>query len=177
VTSKDEDQRMPLGATPLPAEATALLRRWIDAGAPEGVRQEETHDAPATSITARRRKLDIGLTTTAVPPKGLLGPQSPGKLELSLKVGPLSPVAAVVFSPDGKLLATGSYRQVTIWDVTQMRPVKTLTNVLGSVNDLRFSPDGRILAVAGGQPCTSSRSAARRSTSLAAARSQASACE
>src|SRR5439155_7750990 len=47
---------------------------------------------------------------------------------------------------------TGSYRQVTIWDVAKVRPLKTLTNVLASVNDLRFSPDGKILAVAGGQP-------------------------
>src|SRR5262249_49185823 len=28
----------------------------------------------------------------------------------------------------------------------------TLTNVLGAVNDLKFSPNGKLLAVAGGQP-------------------------
>jgi WD40 repeat protein len=31
-------------------------------------------------------------------------------------------------------------------------PAKVLTNVLGAVNDIRFSPDGKTLAVAGGQP-------------------------
>src|SRR5207302_7548473 len=74
------------------------------------------------------------------------------KLELSMKVGPLAPVVAVAFSPDGKLLATGSYGQVTVWDLDQARPLKVLTNVLGAVNDLRFSPKGDILAVGGGQP-------------------------
>jgi WD40 repeat protein len=46
----------------------------------------------------------------------------------------------------------GYYGQVTIWDLASVQPVKVLTNVLGAVNDLRFSPDGKILAAAGGQP-------------------------
>ena len=61
-------------------------------------------------------------------------------------------MAAVAFSPDGKLLAAGSYGRVTIWDLATAKPIKVLTNVLGAVNDLRFSPDGKLLAVAGGQP-------------------------
>ena len=36
--------------------------------------------------------------------------------------------------------------------MTKLQPVKTLTNVLGAVNDVKFSPDGKLLAVAGGQP-------------------------
>src|SRR5207245_5187971 len=68
------------------------------------------------------------------------------------KVGPLPPVAAVAFSPDGKLLVSGTYGQVTVWDLATAHPEKVLTNVLGAVNDLRFSPDGKLLAVAGGQP-------------------------
>jgi WD40 repeat protein len=150
ITSADDDQRMPQGGTPLPAETIAFIRRWIDEGATEGQRPEST--APAPTLGRRARLLDVTLSTNAVPPKGLLGKNRPAKLELALKVGPLAPVTAVTFSPDGKLLATGSYRQVTVWDLSSAQPVKTLTNVLGAVNDLRFSPDGRLLAVAGGQP-------------------------
>jgi WD40 repeat protein len=152
VITTDAEKRMPLAATPLPPESIDLLRRWIDSGAREGTRPESASSAVATSAPRRTRKLDVILSTSAVPPKGALGPAAPGKLELTLKVGPLAPVAAVAFSPDGKLLATGSYGCVTVWDVATAKPARVLTNVLGAVNDLRFSPDGSLLAVAGGQP-------------------------
>jgi WD40 repeat protein len=150
ITAANEDRRMPQGSGPLPAEAIALIRRWIDSGAREGERIE----TPSVAVTPPRRipKRDVILPTAAVPPRGLFGSGQPAKLQLVLRVGPLAPVTAVAFSPDGRLLAAGSYRQVTIWDLETARPVKTLTNVLGAVNDVRFSPDGKLLAVAGGQP-------------------------
>jgi WD40 repeat protein len=152
VTSADSEKRMPLGAKPLPEESIALLRRWIDAGAPEGKRIEvETHVA-ATTAPRKRKKLDVVLTTAAVPPAGVFGKEKPAALRLIVPAGPVAPVDAVVFSPDGKQLATGSYGRVTIWDLTTGRVQKVLTNVLGAVNDLRLSPDGKLLAVAGGQP-------------------------
>jgi Tol biopolymer transport system component len=147
----DTDKRMPLAALPLPKEQIDLIRRWIDTGAKEGV-PEGGSDVPVPTTPRRTRKLDVTLPTSAAPPKGALGNNAAGKLELVLKVGPLAPVAAVTFSPDGKLLASGSYGQVTIWDLTTAQPVKVLTNVLGAVNDLRFSPDSKLLAAAGGQP-------------------------
>lgn len=150
--SKDKKTRMPLDAPPLPEDTITLIRRWIDNGAKEGTRP----DAKAETTIAKRptavRKLDITLSTSLTPPAGALGKGPANKLDLVMKVGPLVPVAAVVFSPDGKLLATGSYGQVVIWDLAKVEPVKVLTNVLGAVNDVRFSPDGKLLAVAGGQP-------------------------
>jgi Tol biopolymer transport system component len=148
----DDDKRMPQGSSPLLPETIALIRRWIDSGAKEGSRPDNTPTTVAVSSARRTRKLEIILNTDAVPPKGLFGTANPATLALSLPVGPLAPVAAVRFSPDGKLLVTGSYGRVTIWDLASARPVKLLTNVLGTVNDLRFSPDGSLLAVTGGQP-------------------------
>src|SRR5206468_2400013 len=95
------------------------------------------------------RKLPVTFATKAALPKTAA---TPGTLEFTLPVGPLPPIAAVAFSPNGKLLATGSYGRVTVWDLTTAKPAKVLTNVLGAVNDLKFSPDGTLLAVAGGQP-------------------------
>jgi WD40 repeat protein len=149
--TSDVKKRMPLEAKPLPRETIALVRRWIDTGAREGQKPAEGTETVITKKTGKTRKLDVTLITTAVPPAGTVAKQS-GRLELSLKVGPMAPVTAVAFSPDGKLLASGCYGQVTVWDLTSARPLKVLTNVLGAVNDLRFSPDGKILAVAGGQP-------------------------
>jgi WD40 repeat protein len=152
VMTNDSEKRMPLAATPLAPETVALLRRWIDSGATEGTKPANDPTTATTISPPRTRKLDVKLPTSAVPPKGALGSTAPGKLELTLKVGPLAPVAAVTFSPDGKLLATGSYGRVTIWDLASAKPLKVLTNVLGAVNDLHFSPDGALLVVAGGQP-------------------------
>jgi WD40 repeat protein len=151
LVTKNVSRRMPLDAPPLPEETIALVRRWIDTGAKEGQRPAAEPEV-AVNRPGPRRKLDVRLPTSAVPPAGSLGKGAAGKLELALKVGPLAPVAAVTFSPDGKLLASGSYGQVVVWDVAAVKPVKVLTNVLGAVNDLRYSPDGQLLAVGGGQP-------------------------
>jgi DNA-binding beta-propeller fold protein YncE len=151
LVSENVKRRMPLDAPPLPMESIELIRRWIDGGAREGMQTEAAREATVMKKAATR-KLDIFLPTSAIPPAGLLGKAAPAKLELGLRVGPLAPVVAVAFSPDNKLLASGSYGQVAIWDLAAGRPVKVLTNVLGAVNDLKFSPDGTLLAVAGGQP-------------------------
>jgi hypothetical protein len=135
-----KDRRMPRDADPLPDETVALLKAWIDGGAKEGTRPAESETA-VTSPAARRpvRHTDIVLPTKL-------------KLQLALPIGPLSPVAAVAFSPDATLLAVGSYGRVTIWDTRDAKPLRVITHVLGAVNDLKFSFDGTILAVAGGQP-------------------------
>ncbi|MCI0461851.1 MAG: hypothetical protein L0Z62_33285 [Gemmataceae bacterium] len=149
--AKDAKQRMPLDAPPLSADNIALVRRWIDTGAKEGLKPDDGSEIIAKR-PAPRRKLDVTLPTSTVPPADVLRKGAAAKLELALQIGPLAPVAAVAFSPDGKLLASGGYGQVTVWDLAAARPVAVLTNVLGAVNDLRFSPDGKLLAVGGGQP-------------------------
>jgi WD40 repeat protein len=149
--SKDVKKRMPLDAKALSAEKIALIRRWIDTGAGEGKKPDDTKVTLIPKKPVKRRRLDVVLPTNAIVPAGTLA-KNGGKLDLAMKVGPLAPVTAVTFSPDGKLLASGSYGLVTIWDLASAKPIKMLTNVLGAVNDLRFSPDGAILAVAGGQP-------------------------
>ncbi len=152
ITSDNDDKRMPLGATALPADAIALLRRWIDSGAKEGHPPDDAAVVVTSTAPRRGKKLEVTFATSTVPPKGILGESSPAKLELALPVGPLAPVAAVAFSPEGKLLAVGSYGRVTLWELAALRPMKVLTNLLGAVHDVRFSPDGRLLAVGGGQP-------------------------
>jgi tricorn protease-like protein len=151
VVTTDAEKRMPLGAKPLPEDAVALLRRWIDTGAKEGVRPESTPVTPPTRVV-RTRRLDVTLATATTPAAPAFPGLPRGPLTLGLKVGPLAPVVAVAFHPTEPLLAAGAYGRVTIWDLKTARPARVLTAVLGAVNDLRFSPDGKLLAVAGGQP-------------------------
>jgi WD40 repeat protein len=139
VVTSDTEKRMPLGAKPLPDETIAILKRWIDAGAIEGTKPDSAIVTPPAPRVLRTRKLDVTLTT-------------PSALAVSLKVGPLSPVVALAFHPTRPWLATGAYGRITIWDIQTGQAIRTLSAVLGSVNDLRFSPDGKLLLVAGGQP-------------------------
>ena len=150
LTTSDPKKRMPLDGDPLPAAEVELIRRWIAAGAPEGVKPADDTTTQVARPAARAvRKLPVTFATKAALPRSL---KPAGPLALTLPVGPLPPVAAVAFSPDGKLLAVGSYGRVTVWDLADAKPTQVLTQVLGAVNDVKFSPDGKLLAVAGGQP-------------------------
>jgi predicted dehydrogenase len=60
-------------------------------------------------------------------------------------------VASVAFSPDGTLLATGSYEGVRLWNVETQSDVATLPLKSGFARALAFSPDGSLLAVGGYQ--------------------------
>src|SRR5262249_45838290 len=56
-------------------------------------------------------------------------------------------VAPVTFSPDGRILATGSGGPVNLWDVAARRPLITSLGSQPSGDAVAFFPDGLTLAV------------------------------
>jgi WD40 repeat protein len=64
----------------------------------------------------------------------------------------LSLVEAMAYSPDGKTLATGSFREVVLWDPGEGTIRQRLTGFADRVVTLDYSRDGRYLAAGGGAP-------------------------
>lgn len=62
------------------------------------------------------------------------------------------PVNALATSPDGRWLAVGRHGQVEILAGWGQKPLTTLSGPTGHINDLAFSPDGKRLMAAAGEP-------------------------
>ena len=115
--------QMPQGGAPLDSRTIALIRAWIDAGA----------KGPAPGEAAPE----------VAPP---VIPDIKPRVPVSSQVG------ALAFRSDGSLLAVGRYKQVQFIETASRNVVATLEGHADVVRALAFSPDGRLLAAAGGLP-------------------------
>jgi WD40 repeat protein len=61
------------------------------------------------------------------------------------------PITALAFSPDGKLLVSGAYQHLEVWDAATRRPLRRIGHFAGQVRAVVFQ-DPRTLAVAEGVP-------------------------
>jgi WD40 repeat protein len=68
------------------------------------------------------------------------------------KAAHISLVESMAFSPDGKLLVTGSFQELTIWDVEKAEPKKRIGGFVDRVTCIAFSVDGKKFATGGGAP-------------------------
>ncbi|HLY60356.1 MAG TPA: c-type cytochrome domain-containing protein [Terriglobia bacterium] len=115
--------RMPFNADPLSTMDIAAIKAWINSGAVGPAAGE------ATST----------LTTPAIP-------------DIKPQVAVVSPLSSLQFSPDGKLLAVGGYREVRLVEPGTGKTLGTLAGHADYVRSIAFSPDGAYLAAAGGLP-------------------------
>jgi len=104
------------------AEEVALVKRWVDLGA-----KGPTSAVPQSADELNVRHIEPRVTVAAA-------------------------IAAVAFSPDGRLLAAARHRDVLLLDVASGKIEQTLTGAENAINAIAFSPDGRRLAAAEGLP-------------------------
>ncbi len=112
----------PKKAAKLPEEEIALIRAWIDAGAP-GPKAGEV--ATPTSRPASRIRPTVALRR---------------------------PVLSLAASPTANLVAVARPGEVEIWSVEQQGVVQDFRDLPGDVNAVAFSADGKTVFAAGGEP-------------------------
>jgi WD40 repeat protein/uncharacterized caspase-like protein len=71
--------------------------------------------------------------------------------ELVVQTGHASLVISVAFSPDGRLIASGSSDStIKLWDAATCNQLRSLEGHTGPVNSVAFSPDGKVIASGSG---------------------------
>ena len=122
----DGEPRMPYKLAPLTAEEVKTLEAWVKAGAKyDG--QDPKEDWVA-----------------------LLHKTSPVKVPDSYPVA--VPITALAFSPDGSDVAASGYHEVNLWKAADGTIGRRLRGLSERVYDIAYSPDGKWLATASGDP-------------------------
>ena len=143
ITEADPAARMPPDADPLPADAIALIKKWIDTGLRENA---------GTSAVAMRT---LGFQPAPVEPQGDAGPppvpESLAAVERPATQRPF-PVLALAASPRAAVAAASGYGVIELFEPASRRPLGALPFAEGEPLALRFSRSGRRLLAAGGLP-------------------------
>jgi len=75
-------------------------------------------------------------------------------VECVVEFGPVLPISAVAFGPDGKTLAVGGYREVLLWDLEDAKLAGRIGTgqLAGLIHAVAFVDGGKGLAVGDGVP-------------------------
>ncbi len=132
---------MPPGRPKLADAELAVIRKWIELGAPE------------TAVSAAKlsiRKVEIDLSSVGKPEGP---PPMPEKLpEVSLpKTSRAHPVMAMATSPWAPLLAVGGHERILLYNTNDLKLIGTLPFPERIPHVLKFSRNGKLLLAAGGR--------------------------
>jgi dipeptidyl aminopeptidase/acylaminoacyl peptidase len=122
----DAQPRMPFKQDPLPSEKIAIIKRWVAEGA------KYDGNSPGEDWTILLRKTQQVAIPAAYPVT--------------------VPITAVEFSRDGSAIAASGYHEITFWKTSDGTLDRRLTGLAERVYDIAYSPDGKWLATASGDP-------------------------
>ncbi|HEY2785557.1 MAG TPA: c-type cytochrome domain-containing protein [Fimbriiglobus sp.] len=159
---------------PLTPVELAVIKKWIEGGAkgPAAVAANDRPKvvvglppalvkpvravaiAPDQSVVAATRGDRVHLydAKTGAWKKELLDPTLKTPDGKPAAAAHLSLVESLAYSPDGKTLVTGSFREITLWDPAAGTVKKRLARFADKVVALAYSHDGKYLATGGGAP-------------------------
>lgn len=162
----------PKGDAPCTETEVALIKLWIDGGAkaPTTIKPPPpvvVNEPPAniksigavavspdkTAVAAgRSNKIHIYDAGSGAHIRTLLSPGLKGSNGKDIKAAHVSVVESMAWSPDGKYLVSGAFREITIWDALTGEERHKIKGFADKVVAMAFSPDGKLLGVAGGAP-------------------------
>jgi len=162
----------PKSEEPLTPQELALIKLWIDQGArPPAMQREKAkviltglplsvHPVRALAVSPDKSAIAAGWgnqihvyeTAKGAYLRSLIDPDLKVQDSKPVKAAHIAMVDALAYSPNGKVLASGSFQEVILWDAPTGRLRKKLTGFADKVVTLAFSADGKMLATGGGAP-------------------------
>jgi WD40 repeat protein len=144
VVNHDEEPSMPPNSSKIPDKDIALIRKWIEAGAPE--------TSGSVVVMNEKPKLDFKLD-----PAAMGKPQGEPAMPKGVPTEPVvvtdrpNAIFAMASSPWAPLVAIGQHHQIVLYNSKTQRLAAVFPFPEGTVASLKFSRDGEILLVGGGR--------------------------
>lgn len=163
----------PKSEDPLTPEELALVKLWIDQGAKAPTTAIVSKRAPklgrlpeavkpvvalavspdkSTVAAGRGNQIHIYDAGSGNFVRSLVNADLKDEKGQPIPGAHLDIVQSLAFSPDGRLIASGSYQEVILWDAQTGLLQRKLTGFTDRVVALDFSKNGNLLATGGGAP-------------------------
>lgn len=142
ITAEDDAERMPPKKPPIPEAQIKLVKAWIEAGTPE-------RNGAKSLVSARDTAFKPAAFKTTDGPPAV--PEQWPAAETPTSVN-APPAIALAASPTAAIYAVSDLASVRIHSFGDNKRIAVAPFPEGQPNVVRFSQDGNVLLIAGGQP-------------------------